>query len=118
LHSGDRLAAGSGGFREWFRLDRMGRLGDTQFRLVPREEAYAYREPDVWSDGEAAGGGWADDLYRGLFGRAPVARDPRPDPPAWRGPSWARPWWEDDERPRRRQRRIDPDYPWGNRQIY
>jgi penicillin-binding protein 1A len=117
--TGDRVAENRpGAFKEYFRLERWGRLAETQYKLVPREEAYAFRHPDPWGDGEASGGGWADDLYRGLFGRAPVARDPRPDPPAWRGPSWARPWWEDDERPRRRQRRIDPDYPWGNRQIY
>ncbi|MDQ4136734.1 MAG: penicillin-binding transpeptidase domain-containing protein, partial [Pseudomonadota bacterium] len=121
LHSGDRLAAGSGGFREWFRLDRMGRLGDTQFRLVPREEAYAYREPDPWTDGEAAGGGWGFEEDRGgPFAAAPQPNpyadpryaDPRSaDPRSWRGP-FARPWWEQTT-PTPRPRRVDPDYFWG-----
>jgi membrane carboxypeptidase/penicillin-binding protein len=135
LRSGDRLASGSGGFREWFRLDRTGRLGDTQFRLVPREEAYAYREPDVWSDGEAAGGGWgfeedrggpfastpqrnpyADPRYADPWtnpqGRDPRAADPRyADPRAQQGP-FARPWWEGTT-PTPRPRRVDPDYFWG-----
>ena len=132
LRSGDRLTSGSGGFREYFRLDRTGRLGDTQYRLVPREEAYAYREPDVWSDGEAAGGGWGFEEDRGgpyataphanPYGGAPRSAEPRysdprysdprySDPRSWRGP-FARPWWE-QVTPTPRQRRVDPDYFWG-----
>ena len=34
----------------WF-----GRLTETQFRLVPQSEVYAFRNPDPWSDGEEQG---------------------------------------------------------------
>jgi membrane carboxypeptidase/penicillin-binding protein len=112
--TGDRVEEGRpGAFKEHFRLDRWGRLAETQFRLVPREEAYALRDP--WADGEAAGG-WFNDVFGGLFAQAPTRREPRADPPAWRNP-YVRPWWEEDEAPRRRPRRVDPDYPW-YRRIY
>jgi membrane carboxypeptidase/penicillin-binding protein len=118
LRTGDPVAAGTrGAFTEHFRLGRFGQVAETQFRLVPRDEAYAFHHPDPRDDGEASGG-WFDDIYRGLFAQAPTRREPRADPPTWRGPYWARPWWEEDERPRRPSRRIDPDYPWGNRQVY
>ena len=111
LRTGDQVAEGApGAFTEHFRRGRFGQVADTQFRLVPREEAYAFHHPDPRGDGEAAGG-WFDDVYRGLFAEAPRRRDPRAEAPAWRGPSWVRPWWEEeDERPRRRPRRVDPDY--------
>jgi membrane carboxypeptidase/penicillin-binding protein len=117
LRTGDRVSEGTpGAFTEHFRLGRFGQLAETQFRLVPRDEAYAFHNPDP-RDGEAAGG-WFDNVYRGLFAEAPTRREPRADPPPWRGPYWARPWWEGEEPQRRRPRRIDPEYPWGNRQIY
>jgi membrane peptidoglycan carboxypeptidase len=116
LRSGDRVAEGTpGAFTEQFRLERSGRFVETQYRLVPREEAYAFRHPDPWRDGEEAGG-WPDDAYRGPFAQAPVR--PRADVPSWRRPYGVWPWWEDEDRPIRRPRRIDPDYPWSNRQIY
>jgi membrane carboxypeptidase/penicillin-binding protein len=116
LRTGDRVAEGApGAFTEHFRRGRFGQVADTQFRLVPREEAFAYHNPEPRGDGEAAGG-WFGDVYRELFSEAPRRREPRAEPPPWRG--WARPWWEeDDERPRRRPRRVDPDYFWGYR-IY
>ena len=52
----DRLAPGEprdrGGdaFVEHFRLDLLGRLDETQYRLVPREQAYASRYPGYGSD--------------------------------------------------------------------
>jgi len=117
LRTGDRLADGApGAFTEQFRLGRFGQVAETQFRLVPRDEAYAFQHPDP-RDAEASGG-WFNDIYRDLFAQAPTRREPSAQPPPWRGPSWARPWWENDEPPRRRPRRIDPDYPWGNRQVY
>jgi membrane carboxypeptidase/penicillin-binding protein len=118
LKSGDRVAEGrAGAFKEYFRQDGSGHVAETQYRLVPREEAYAFRHPDPWSDGEEAGG-WSDDAYRGPFAQAPAWRDPRAEAPAWRNPYGMRPWWEDDEPPRRRSRRVDPDYPWGGGQVY
>jgi penicillin-binding protein 1A len=49
--TGDRLArTANGAFVEHFHLDGTGQLADTQYRLVSREDAYAYREPDVTTD--------------------------------------------------------------------
>src|SRR5262249_35259090 len=46
--TGERLPPGTrGGFIEQFRLDRYGRIDDTQYNLVSREEAYAYRGGDT-----------------------------------------------------------------------
>jgi membrane carboxypeptidase/penicillin-binding protein len=45
VRSGER-AAGAGAFTEYFRKDWFGRVADTQYRLVPRSEAYAFRDPD------------------------------------------------------------------------
>jgi penicillin-binding protein 1A len=120
LRSGDRIAEGSRtAFIEHFRLDRSGRLDETQYRLVPPQQAYAHRFPDGYEDGDAGGWGWGrrDERYGGYgpYAQAP-GHDPRyqqPQQPSWRTP----PWWEEDDRPRR-PRRIDPDYFWRDRQIY
>jgi len=101
---------------EHFRLSRFGQLGDTQFRLVPQGDAYAFRHPSPWGDDEDVGGydypyesgpyaqerGWME----GPSANAPAPQ--RPDPGAW--------WWEDNRS--LRPQRIDPDYFWGNRQVY
>jgi membrane carboxypeptidase/penicillin-binding protein len=108
LRTGDRVARG-GGFTEHFRLGRSGRLDETQFRIVGENEVYASRYPDRYEDGE---GTYADDVYG--YG-TPDRLQPLERPPAWNDP-YAAPQWE-DEQPRRRPRRIDPDYLWG-RQIY
>jgi hypothetical protein len=120
LNTGDRLTDGQGrGFTEYFRLSWFGRLSETQFRLVPQSEVYAFRNPDPWSDGEERGGpdyyedgpyaqgpGWLDSLRQNV---PPSRRQAEPD----RGFRW---WWE-DEAPRR-PRRVDPDYFWRNGQVY
>ncbi|SCZ14401.1 penicillin-binding protein 1A [Microvirga guangxiensis] len=116
LNSGDRLTDGQrGAFMEYFRLNWFGRLSETQYRLVPQDEVYAFRNPDPWSDGDESGRGayeetpyaqgqsWLDSLRQ----NAPAQR--RADP-GWR---W---WWEDEPRPR--PRRVDPDYPWGYQRVY
>jgi penicillin-binding protein 1A len=124
LRSGDRITDNRRtAFVEHFRLDRSGRLDETQYRLVPPHQAYAYRFPDGYEDGDAGGWGWGqrDGGYGyGPYAQAPGWRDdPRyqqpqqPQQPSWRAP----PWWEDDDLPRR-PRRIDPDYFWRYRQIY
>jgi membrane carboxypeptidase/penicillin-binding protein len=111
LETGDRLTDGRKGFTEYFRLNRWGQLAETQFRLVPEQEAYAFRNPDPWADGEAAGALSEDDSRTGPYARspdwfeAPRAQTPYAQPP----------WWE--ERPRR-PRRVDPDYRWGEGSIY
>jgi penicillin-binding protein 1A len=107
------LPVGSrGGFVEHFRLDRFGDLEDTQYRLVPHEEAYAYRGYDGRGDGEAYGGWWAESDNR-RFTRFPYWRDPPRVEAPWRGLFSEPRWWSGDERSR--PRRIDPDYFWGNR---
>ncbi len=113
LATGDRLPEGArGGFVETFRLDRFGDLQDTQYRLVPQEEAYAYRGYDGRGDGETFGAWWGESDNR-PFTRYPYWRDsPRVEAP-WRGLFGEPRWWSGDERAR--PRRIDPDYFWGNR---
>ncbi len=118
LNTGDRLTDGqSGAFMEYFRLNWFGQLTETQFRLVPRAEAYAFRNPDPWDDGEesgsrsgpqeegpyAQGPGWLDQLRQSI--------------PAPRRPEGGFRWWWEDE-PSRRPRRVDPDYFWGNGRVY
>jgi membrane carboxypeptidase/penicillin-binding protein len=114
LRTGDPISAGqSRGFTEYFRLDRFGQLEETQFRLVSRDEVYAFRNPDSYGlDGEEAGG-WSDS--DSVYGAQRNYRsDPYQDPPGRR--PYAQPWWE--EPPVRRHRRVDPDYFWGNGSIY
>jgi membrane peptidoglycan carboxypeptidase len=142
LNTGDRMVSGQGGFTEHFRLDRSGKLAETQYDLVPREEAWAFRNPDPWSDGEASGP-FAYEDERGPFAPAqPQYRDPRYAEPRYADPRYAdpryadpryaepryaepragraapaqRPWWEEAEP--RRQRRVDPDYFWGRSPVY
>jgi len=117
LNSGDRLTNGQrGAFMEYFRLNWFGRLSETQYRLVPQDQVYAFRNPDPWSDGDDFGASnpyeeapympgqsWLDSFRQ----NAPVQR--RQDP-------GARGWWEDE--PRSRPRRADPDYPWGYQRVY
>jgi penicillin-binding protein 1A len=108
LATGDRVTDGRKGFTEYFRLNRYGQLAETQFRLVPEGDAYALRNPDPWSDGDAAGR-WPDDSSEaGSNSRFPNWFEaPRAQTP------YAQPPWFDEELPRRRSRRVDPDYPWG-----
>jgi penicillin-binding protein 1A len=113
VRSGERVAGR--GFTEYFRKDWFGRVADTQYRLVPRGEAYAFRDPD--GDGEEAGGWGMDDGSQGRFAQAPTWREYF-DPRSWRGPTAEPPWWADVERPRRRPRRVDPDYFFGNGRVY
>jgi penicillin-binding protein 1A len=119
LRSGDRIAPGQGrAFVEYFRLDRGGRMDDTQYRIVSREQVYAFRHPAPFSDGEDSDP-WGGQRYRGPYAQAPGWReDPYADLQPWRGPFVQPPFWEEDEAPRRQPRRIDPDYFWRQRQIY
>ncbi|WP_230533317.1 penicillin-binding protein 1A [Microvirga roseola] len=121
LDSGDRVTDGRKAFTEYFRLNRFGQLSETQFRLVPQREVYASRPPTPWSDGEEFGGAY------GPYDDGPYAQEPgwrerlSPYPPTYQPPArYSVPeygWWE-DEPPRRRPRRIDPNYLWGNGQVY
>ena len=101
---------------EQFRRDQHGRLLDTQYQLVPQDQAYAYRNYPGVGDGEAAGAWWGEQGNRPFAGGGgyPYWRDPSPGIPQdspLRG-LFGEPRW--DER-RARPRRVDPDYFWGNR---
>ena len=124
LRSGDRLDR-----RPPHRLRRAfpprppGRLDETQYRLVPAEQAYASRYPGYGygADGDSAGG-WGDERQapRRLRAGAVVARRSAACSSSSRaGASLTTPpWWEDEDPRQRRPRRVDPDYFWRNRQIY
>ena len=120
LNTGDQLARGGGRtFVEHFRRDPTGDVADTQYRLVSRDEAYAYRDRDPRADGEALGT-WFGNYNNDRYAQFPPWREPlsRPSAAPWRGLFGGPFWWDDDERAQRRPRRIDPDYPWSNRSPY
>jgi membrane carboxypeptidase/penicillin-binding protein len=116
INTGDRITSGQGrGFKEYFRLNWFGQLSETQYRLVSQADAYAFRHPDPWADGEEGGYGSSEE---GPYAQAPgwldglrqnLTPQRRPEP----GFRW---WWEDE--PPRRPRRVDPDYFWGNGRVY
>jgi len=114
LNTGDRVTDGREAFTEYFRLNWFGQMSDTQYRLVPREEVYAFRNPEPWSDGDESGG-------YGTYEEEPYAQGQswldilRQSIPSQRRPDSGR-WW--DEEPRQRPRRVDPDYPWGYQRVY
>jgi membrane carboxypeptidase/penicillin-binding protein len=119
LNTGDRLTDGRKGFMEYFRLNWFGRFAETQFRLVPQSEVYAFRNPDLWSDGEDRGG---SDYYEdGPYAQGPGwLENPRQHAPLGRRQAESERgfrWWWEDEAPRR-PRRVDPDYFWRNGQVY
>ena len=112
--SGDRVTGGRG-FIEHFRLGADGRLAETQYQLVSRDDAYASRNPGQW--GTTSEGYWAapSDEGRFLAGRSyypaqgwqPGSPQPAPpQQPVARG--LFMPWSEPDD-PRNRPR----DFFWG-----
>jgi penicillin-binding protein 1A len=115
LITGDVLTrVGPRTFVEHFRRASDGDVADTQYRLVAREDAYASRETDP-RDGETLGGWFGYDYRRNY--QVPQWREPsRAATPPWGGLFGGRGWW-DDEAARRRSRRVDPDYPWGGRNL-
>ena len=120
LTTGDVLSrAGPRAFVEHFRRADDGEVADTQYRLVAREDAYAAREADP-RDGETLGGwfGGYDERYYRYYQTPQWGPQPRAATPPWGGGGWYgnRGWWEDDAA-RRRSRRVDPDYPWGGRNL-
>jgi 1A family penicillin-binding protein len=91
---------------EYLRTDDAGRPIDTQYRLVSRDAVFASGALDPWIDG--------DSLRRfdrqGAYAQGPFWRSP-PEPPVMWRPYSQQPWWDYQEY-RRRERRVDPDYPW------
>lgn len=117
VNTGNRVTDGrAGAFIEHFRLSRFGQLHETQFRLVRPAEAYAFRHPNPWGDGEEFGG-FEDPSFDGpdRFGQGWLEA-PRADGPPQHRPDARTRWWEEGRR--FHPRRIDPDYFWGNGWIY
>jgi penicillin-binding protein 1A len=120
VRTGERVNERSNrAFLEYFRLDQGGRFADTQYRLVDRERAFALRDYGGPRSDEAAEV-WPRDYNEEPFSRqAPWWRDaPTVDTPQWRGFFGVPSWSEDEDRSRRRSRRIDPDYFWSRRGFY
>jgi penicillin-binding protein 1A len=132
LNSGDRLAKGSPqAFMEHFRLDASGRFAETQYQLVPREEAYAAAQNNPAVDGDSLGR-WDNNDDDPYSPRAPLTQNPNgrygqnpyygqnqnpyngQNPYYRQNPAYGQ--TDDDRYPR--PRRVDPDYFWGNRQTY
>ena len=91
---------------------------------MSREQAYAFRHPAPPTDGDDGFYAPEDRADVGPFaqapgwGESPRQQVQRPQAPSYRNPfEDIVPWW-DDPRPRRRSRRVDPDYFWGPRTIY
>jgi len=104
--SGDRVTADGHGFVEHFRLEADGRLNETQYQLISREDAYAAaRGEDQQTEGFGAWGWGGRSYYPNQ------SWQPAPPRPVVRG--LFAPLFESDD-PRSHARR-DPDYLWGGR---
>jgi penicillin-binding protein 1A len=129
LASGERLPKGSKGFMEHFRVGSDGQVDDTQYRLVSREEADAYREAEEQGQDESVpGGAYGPGPYgQGSYGSGFYDRDGRysQSVPNYQAPQrppgglfglffGQPPGGTYDNRPRR----VDPDYPGANRGLY
>jgi penicillin-binding protein 1A len=120
LYSGDVLPPRSANaFTEYLRKEPSGELADTQYQYVSREEAYSmhnYSQGDGDLYGPYAsrsevfvppglfvpqGSIYQPQQRRGLFGE--IFNDQR--------------WFDQQESNRQRQRRVDPDYVWGQWQT-
>jgi penicillin-binding protein 1A len=112
--TGDVIASGGGkSFTEYFRKDAQGGTDDTQYRLVSRDEADAYRPRAPDEEGPRYGS--TDDRFaRQPFGWTPFWNQWQRNPP----PQTGRGFFDDDERAVARPRRVDPDYPWAQRRFY
>jgi membrane carboxypeptidase/penicillin-binding protein len=122
LRSGDRVEnRTAGAFTEYFRLDRTGRFAETQYQFVSREEVamYVYREP---GDGEMYG--------YGNYGQYPNPQGQYPQNPYYQGQYGRSPGGlfgsigraiesrsrVYDQREYYPPQRVDPQYPWWDRQ--
>ena len=110
--TGDPTSDGGRAITEYFKRDPSGRIAETRFRIVPREETYAYRRPDEYDPYQRLPPG--NDLFGGgsLFALPPWRGAPRADP---RTDPYGRGNLDDEDRIPRPPRRIDPDYFFGQR---
>ena len=109
LESDEMQGSGGRAFSECFRIDRSGKVADTQNRLISRESAFARRDLQDEPQGESGGSYVLDD--NGRYVHAPQ-RDP------WRAEPYSRERRGDEYwREWRTPQRIDPAYIWGNRRY-
>jgi membrane carboxypeptidase/penicillin-binding protein len=125
LHSGDPVdGRGGGAFTEYLRLDSSGQVNDTQYQFVAREEAYGARDYAYGQDGDLYGPYANRDVYvpPGQFIPQGSIYQPRRGPldflfgnqPQYSQPQYVDPrQYEQREVNRQRQRRVDPDYFFG-----
>jgi membrane carboxypeptidase/penicillin-binding protein len=137
-YTGDPLGAQTpGAFTEYMRLDRTGSLNDTQYDLVSRAEAetaryyqgggYDGEDSGYYRDGyiRGYGSGYGQPGYYGRPGYYPPSgyvppgyvQAPRPPAPLF-GLFGNQQWYEQQQQPAPRTRRVDPDYFFGRRQYY
>jgi membrane carboxypeptidase/penicillin-binding protein len=142
LRTGERVTNGSpSAFTEHFRLDQTGRFMETQYRLVSRDQIYSYSGDDYWNDRPSS---YPSPNNRGTIreheSSTPYLAPPRYQEYRYQEPRYEEryqqapryqersqesrsrslqvfpftpPWFEEREAPR--QRRVDPDYFWGQR---
>jgi penicillin-binding protein 1A len=122
LATGDRLPNGSRGFIEHFRIGQDGQAQDTQYQLVTREDADAYREADMQGDESVPSYGSpyppGSTYYErdGRLSQAPPNWQAQPQRPGGLfGFFFGRPFGGDQPP---YPRRVDPDYPMQNRGLY
>src|SRR5205823_3361871 len=106
LMTGDPLPqATEATFVEHFHLNGQGQLHDTQYRLVPRETAYAYRGGRLASDDESSRNWLQTDYDRSvpnrMLGQTPTLSIAPPAPQQRELAGWR----HEEERPR--PRRVD-----------
>jgi membrane peptidoglycan carboxypeptidase len=123
LYSGDVVPPKTpNAFTEYLRVDPTGQVKDTQFDIVSRDEASAYRGYDYGEDGDLYGPyASRGDVYvpQGVFGPPGsfFAAQRRPAPPFF-GLFGDQSSFERREIERQRQRRVDPDFIFGQRPVY
>jgi penicillin-binding protein 1A len=117
LDSGDPQGGGGRAITECFRVDRSGRVLDTQYQLVSRDDAYIDREPRGYyytvNPNPFGWNGWFDQRQRPNQGYYYDERSRRPPAPYY-GQAPRDPYGREYQTPQR----IDPGYPWGNRRYY
>ncbi|TDR85460.1 penicillin-binding protein 1A [Enterovirga rhinocerotis] len=119
LRSGERSAGG--GFVEHLRRSASGAIVDTQHRFVGRGEVYAQRDgPSEDGDDNPYGYGYGqpDPLDTEAPSFAPRRGTPLEADSDWYRQDPSRYAWPGDAQPRRRPRRVDPEYLWAPRDIY
>jgi hypothetical protein len=128
LESGELPVAGGRAITECLRIDRNGRIVDTQYQLVSREDVYAARESQGYYSvapnpnpfgffDQHQGSGY---YYYDNNGRyVPAPRDSwrapgRVQDPRVQAPPPRDPYGREYQTPQR----VDPGYIWGNRRYY